>query len=112
MLSNAIYDAYDPDHAAGWSRPIVHGLLRDELGFTGVSITDSLDGAAHARGVSTDRLALPAARVGTDLLLVTGSEGASLSVYRTLLAAARDGGIRRARLLASYRRILALKAGL
>jgi beta-N-acetylhexosaminidase len=112
MLSNAIYDAYDRGNAAGWSRAIVETLLRGELGFTGATITDSLDGAAHARGVATDPLALRAARAGTDLLLVTGSEGASRSVYRTLLAAASDGRVSHARLLASYERILALKAGL
>jgi beta-N-acetylhexosaminidase len=112
MLSNAVYNAYDRNHAAGWSRAIVQTLLRGELGFKGVTITDSLDGAAHARGVATDQLALSASRAGTDLLLCTGSEGASRSVFRSLLNAASDGRIRRARLLASYQRILALKAGL
>ena len=50
-----------------------------------------------------------AAAAGTDLILVTGSEPASLSVYTSLLRAARDGRIPNARLTASYRRILELK---
>lgn len=112
MLSNAVYTAYDPRHAAGWSRAIGTRLLRGDLGFVGVTITDSLDGAAHARGIVTDRLAIRAAKVGTDLLLLTGSEAASRSVYRSLLDAAADGRVREARLLASYRRIVALKSGL
>jgi beta-N-acetylhexosaminidase len=112
MLSNAVYDAYDPRHAAGWSRPIVRTLLRRELGFQGVTITDSLDGAAHARGIPTNRLAIRAARAGTDLILLTGSEAASRSVYATLLRAASEGGIRQAPLLASYERIVALKRSL
>jgi beta-N-acetylhexosaminidase len=112
MLSNAVYEAYDGGNAAGWSRAIGRRLLRRELGFKGVTITDSLDGAAHARGIPTNPLAIRAAKAGTDLLLLTGSEAASRSVYRSLLDAASDGTIREARLLASYERIEALKSTL
>ncbi len=112
MLSNALYKAYDKIHAAGWSRAIGTTLLRRGLGFKGVTITDSLDGAAHARGIATNPLAVKAARAGTDMLLLTGSEAASRSVYQSLLAAATDGKISHSRLAASYTRILALKASL
>jgi beta-N-acetylhexosaminidase len=112
MLSNAIYTAYDRSHAAGWSRAIGTTLLRGELGFQGVTITDSLDGAAHSRGIPTNPLALKAAKAGTDMLLLTGSEASSRSVFSTLLAAAKAGQISHDRLTASYGRILALKAGL
>lgn len=109
MLSNAIYPAYDPWNAAGWSRTIGTYLLRGQLGFRGVTITDSLDGAAHARSTPVAPLAVRAARAGTDLLLVTGSEPSSQQAYRAVLRAAGDGRIDHARLLASYRRIVALK---
>jgi beta-N-acetylhexosaminidase len=112
MLSNAIYTAYDPWNAAGWSRAIGTYLLRRQLGFRGVTITDSLDGAAHQRGTTSTALAVRAATAGTDLLLITGSEPTSQNAYRTVLGAAAEGRIDRKRLLASYRRILALKATL
>lgn len=112
MLSNAVYEAYDGGNAAGWSRAIGTRLLRGELGFKGVTITDSLDGAAHARGIPANPLAIRAAKAGTDLLLLTGSEAASRSVYKSLLDAATEGMIREARLLASYQRITALKSAL
>jgi beta-N-acetylhexosaminidase len=112
MLSNSVYTAYDRANAAGWSSAIATTLLRRELGYRGATITDSLDGAAHARGVPTDVLAIRAARAGADLILVTGSEAASRSVYLSVLRAARDGRLGLPRLLASYRRILALKRGL
>ena len=112
MLSNAVYGAYDRGNAAGWSPAIATTLLRRQLGFRGATITDSLDGAAHARGLPTDALATRAARAGTDLILVTGSEAASRSVYSSLLRAARAGRLGQPRLLASFRRILALKEGL
>ena len=51
MLSNATYPALDPDNGAGWSPAIATGLLRDQLGFTGV-VDHGLpqrDGAGRAR---------------------------------------------------------------
>lgn len=110
MLSNATYPAFDPDNAAGWSPAIAGSLLRDELGFTGVTITDSLTGTAKARHLSPGALAIRAARAGTDMILVSGSEAATRSVYAALLKSANQGSIPLATLQASYDRILALKA--
>jgi len=112
MLSNAVYAAYDAGNAAGWSRAIGQTLLREQLGFRGVTITDSLDAAAHARHAAASTLAVRAAKAGTDLLLLTASEPGSKDVYATLLKEAAAGRIDRGRLLTSYRRILALKSRL
>jgi beta-N-acetylhexosaminidase len=112
MLSNATYPAYDPVHAAGWSPAIVGTLLRGDLGYTGATITDSLDGTAKARGISARRLAAAAARAGTDLILTTGSESATRLVFAYLVQEATAGSIPTATLRASYTRILALKSGL
>jgi beta-N-acetylhexosaminidase len=90
----------------------VSGLLRTQLGFKGVTITDSLSGTAKARGIPVGQLALRAAVAGTDMILLTGSETSTDATYDLLLAAARAGGIPRTTLQASYDRILALKAGL
>ena len=109
MLSNATYTAYDPLHAAGWSPAIATTLLRRDLGFTGVTITDSLTGAAAARGVSAAQLAVEAADAGTDMILVTGSEASTRAAYAALMAAADAGTIPAATLMASYARIIALK---
>ena len=109
MLSNATYTAYDRRNAAGWSRAIVEELLRGKLGFQGVTITDSLNGTAHARGMTVKTLATRAARAGTDLILVTSSERSSAHLFRTLVRRAELGTIPRATLRASYGRILALK---
>jgi beta-N-acetylhexosaminidase len=111
MLSNATYSAYDPSAAAGWSTAIGQGLLRTNLGFRGVTITDSLTGAAIVRGLTQAELAVRAAAAGTDLILVSGDEASTAVAYDTLLAAATDGTISSASLRASYGRILALKAG-
>jgi beta-N-acetylhexosaminidase len=105
MLSNATYTAYDPDAAAGWSRAIAMGLLRDELGFEGISITDSLDGTAHARDVSAGDLAMLAIGAGTDMVLLTGTEKTTDRIYQRLVAAARAGAFDRSELTVSWQRI-------
>lgn len=111
MLSNATYPAYDSANAAGWSHAISIGLLRTTLGFTGVTITDSLNGTAAARGVSVTSLAVKAARAGTDMILLSGSEPSTNSTYASLLLDAQNGTIPLSTLQASYDRVLALKAG-
>lgn len=110
MLSNATYPAFDPANAAGWSSAISLTLLRGQLGFTGATITDSLDGTAFAHGPSDRVLAVRAATAGTDLILLTGTEATTKGVYATLLADAQGGTIPLAPLQVSYERILALKA--
>jgi beta-glucosidase-like glycosyl hydrolase len=112
MLSNADYTAYDAANGAGWSHAVTVDLLRTELGFEGVTITDSLSGTAAARGVSAISLARKAAKAGTDMFLLTGSETATANAYTRLLDDAEDGTIPLATLQESYERILALKASL
>ena len=46
MAGHATYPALDPDHIASQSPAIIDGLLREELGFKGVVMTDSLEAAA------------------------------------------------------------------
>ena len=111
MLSNATYSAYDPYAAAGWSPALNTTLLRGTLGFRGVTITDALDGTAAARGYTAAHLAYRAAKAGTDMILITGSEATSRGVFATLLADATAGSISLTSLRASYARIIAMKGG-
>jgi beta-N-acetylhexosaminidase len=111
MLSNATYTAWDPVHAAGWSTAVNSKLLRSALGFTGVTMTDALDGTASARGYTAAHLALRAAQAGTDFVLITGSESTSAGVFSSLVAAAYSGQISLTGLRASWNRILAIKSG-
>jgi hypothetical protein len=105
------YPAYAPRRPVG-SRRSQTVCSAAGWGVDGVSITDSLDGAAHARGITPVPLALRAAGAGVDIMLITGSEATSQGVLSTLRAAARDGTLDRAALETSYRRILRLKQGI
>jgi len=96
MTAHVVYPALDPDRPATFSPAIVTDLLRRELGFEGVCITDALEmkGAAEGRApFDSARLALEA---GCDLLLFAFH---SENVRRARLELAKalvDGGIDRA----------------
>jgi beta-N-acetylhexosaminidase len=103
MLANATYAALDARRPAVFSRRIGVDLLRGELGFRGVTITDTL----AAPGVSSTTTAVRATRAGVDMLLYPDADVSALA-YRNVLRAARAGRLDRAAILASAARIGAL----
>jgi beta-N-acetylhexosaminidase len=108
MLSNATYPALDPQLPASQSRRVVEGLLRDQLGYEGVVITDDLDaGALVGAGLDEGAAAVGAARAGADLLLVALTDGSQAS--DALVRAIRDGELDRASLIESCARTTALR---
>jgi beta-N-acetylhexosaminidase len=109
MLSTAVYPAFS-QRAAAWSKAIAGTLLRHDLGFRGVTITDSLTSAAAVRHTSASVLAVRSAEAGVDLLLVTGRASTSKAAFAAVLRRARSGAIPLAGLRASYARILKLKS--
>lgn len=107
MISNATYPGLDAKPAP-WSTRL-QSLLRDDLGFQGVTISDALDGAAATRGRAVTSVAVLAAQAGIDLLLLTGSEASSAAAFARVVGAAERGRISRTALEASYVRIMTLK---
>ncbi len=106
MVSSASYPALDPSgRPAVFSRRILEGLLRGELGFEGVIVTDALDAPAAARAYHPATRAIAA---GADLLLYT-SEKTSERGYATLVADAKAYPRLRQRLAESAARIATLK---
>lgn len=101
--------AFDDQRPATVSPAIIDGLLRDELGFSGVVITDALDMAAIAERGGSANVALQALNAGVDLLLMPPDLPA---VADSLVTAVADGRLSRQRLEASVRRILTWKAEL
>jgi beta-N-acetylhexosaminidase len=104
MVAVAGFDAYDrTGTVAALSRPIVTGLLRGRLGFTGVVITDAL---GSSTGHDERTAGVLAAAAGSDILLYTDSAPGELSALRRALS---RGQISDAEAAASYRRIVTLK---
>ena len=107
MISNATYPALDAKPAP-WSTRIQF-LLRHDVGFSGVTISDALDGAAATRGRTLPSVAALAAQAGVDLLLLTGSEASSAAAFERVVAIAEQGRVSAAALRESYARIMELK---
>jgi beta-N-acetylhexosaminidase len=106
MVSTAIYPKLDPSRKpAPFSSKII-GILRQTLGFKGVTVTDSLTAPAADRIPHTATRAMLA---GSDLLIF-GAESASERAYATLLADAPEMPRLRARITQAAARIRALKA--
>jgi beta-N-acetylhexosaminidase len=101
-----------PDLPATLSAPIVSGLLRNELGFQGVIITDAMDMGGVQQGFTPAEAAVRAVKAGIDML-ATGPKlplREQLNMKRAILEAVQRGDIPRAQIEDSVRRILRLKA--
>jgi beta-N-acetylhexosaminidase len=109
MVGHARYPALDRYRIASQSAPIIEGLLRDELGFRGVVVTDSMEARASLATGTLEKASERAVRAGADLLLLTG-RGSYRPVYDHLLAVARTDPTFRARVRESAARVLALKS--
>ncbi len=93
MTSHTLYPELDPENPATFSKPILRGLLRDQLGYDGVLITDDLEMGAVVEIYSTEGAAIAALEAGADLLLVCNdmdkvhmtAEAVRLGLHRGLL---------------------------
>lgn len=108
MASHALYPALDPDAIASQSPVVLQDLLRDELGYDGVIVTDSMEAEAVLSRSSTPEASVASVEAGADLLLTT-STGSYLPVFRRLLREAQRDEDFRARVEESAARVLALK---
>lgn len=71
MTAHVRYPALDPRDGATVSRPILTDLLRGELGFTGLAVTDSLDMKGITDVDAPDRIVTRAIAAGVDAAMVT-----------------------------------------
>jgi len=97
------------DLPATLSPKILRGLLRGELGYTGVIITDAMDMHAIHQGPGLMIDSVTAVNAGCDLLLLSAEQNNDRSVYSALLQAAERRLLDQADVLASAERVLGLK---
>ena len=95
-----------PDLPATLSPAILTGLLRGELGFKGLIITDALDMGGIVKGFPAGDAAVRAIEAGADTLLMPADAEAAI---RAVVAAVENGRIKRRRIEESVVKILAAK---
>ncbi|GGT28389.1 glycoside hydrolase family 3 protein [Streptomyces purpureus] len=110
MTAHIVVPALDPsEDPATLSRPILTGILREQLGYDGVVVTDSLGMQGVRTKYGDDRVPVLALKAGVDQLL----NPPHLDIaWNAVLKAVKDGEITEERLDESILRILRLKAKL
>ena len=104
MVSNVVVTNMDSGHTAALSATI-HSVMREELGFTGIIITDTLDGEDYSAYADGHKVAVQAILAGNDMMIVEDYETA----YADILAAVNDGTISKDILTDRCTRVIAYK---
>ena len=110
MSTDVLMPALDPDLPAEISKPIITGVLRNELGFKGVAITDAL----YMQGI-TDRFsfstqaAIIAFEAGNDMIMAPWRPNMLQAIITGMKNELQNGKITQQEIDASVTRILALK---
>ena len=112
MVSSATYALIDPSAPAVFSSTIVTDMLRMEMGFSGVVITDDVSAATQVQGVAAGERAVRAIRAGCDIVLASADPTVAADMVKALIAAAQSDPAFAARVDESATRVLALKGGL
>jgi beta-N-acetylhexosaminidase len=90
MMSTAIYSKIDPAHPAAFSSKIIGGLLRAQLGFQGVVISDDLGAAKQVSGYSVGARAVDFIAAGGDIVLTVNASQAATMIAALLARATSD----------------------
>lgn len=106
MTSHTIYSNIDPDRPATLSGKILSDLLRDELGYQGLVITDDLEMGAIENEWSVAEASVKAFGAGADLLLICHDHGKVVDTYKEMEAAASKGVFDSDRIQSSVQRVV------
>jgi beta-N-acetylhexosaminidase len=108
VLSLAFYAAYDPVTPGALAPSVATDLLRNQLGYNGLAITDDLDSGAVRTSYSVSQAAVAAIKAGADMVQVDSPERQD-AVRKALLDALNSGEISEARMREAAGRVLELK---
>lgn len=109
MVAHILFPALDPDYPSSMSKAIITGLLRNEMKFEGVIITDDLTMGAIANDYTIPEAAVQSFIAGSDQLLVVRDYEVQLNTLNAFIKAIETGEITEERLNESVKRILTLK---
>lgn len=108
MTAHLAVPALEPDPIPGTvSHKILTGLLRDELGFQGLVVTDAMDMQGLTKSFPAGEASVRAIEAGADLLLIPSDPREAV---RAVVAAVQSGRIPRKRIDDSLARVLAAKS--
>lgn len=97
MTAHVVFPALDPGIPATLSKPVLTGLLREQLGFHGLIVTDYMDMKAIVDHYGAGEAAVQSVIAGADLVLVGQDMEVQRQIYQALLAALKSGRLSKAR---------------
>ena len=110
IMVNAVkVTSVDATYPVSVSKAIITDWLRNELGFTGVVVTDDIEVGATVSGMSMAEYAVRTINAGSDMVIIRNDAKHIKEVRDALLQAVADGTISEDRLDASVRRIMLMK---
>ena len=109
MTAHIMLPQIDKEYPATMSKKILTDLLRDEMGYKGVIITDDLEMQAISKNWDLGEAAIKSVEAGADILLVCHTIENQQKVYNAVVQGVNDGKIDENRIDESVRRILRLK---
>jgi beta-N-acetylhexosaminidase len=108
MTAHVIFDALDPGVPATMSTRVMDGLLRKELGFQGVVVSDDLEMKAIADHFTVERAVVEGMKAGVDCFLVCHHADVQRRAIEALVKAIESGEVKRDRLEEARGRMAAL----
>lgn len=109
LVSHLKYPALDEEYPASLSSKIMTDLLRNELGYKGIIITDDMEMGAVANHNDFKTIGVNAVKAGADIVLVCHEYQHEQDVYLGLLDAVDNGEISQQRIDESVKRIVKAK---
>lgn len=109
LVSHLKYPALDEEYPASLSSKIMIDLLRNELGYKGIIITDDMEMGAVANHNDFRTIGVNAVKAGADIVLVCHEYEHEQEVYLGLLDAVNNGEISQQRIDESVKRIVKAK---
>ena len=109
MTAHVLYKGLDEKYPATLSKKIIHDLLRKEMGFKGLVITDDLEMKAISDNYAIGEAAIGALSAGADIILVCKDHERQKEVRDAVLRAVKDNIITEKRIDESIERIMAVK---
>ena len=109
MVSHATYTGLDSEAPASLSKVIMQDMLRNQMGYKGVIITDDMEMGAVANHYSFGEMSVKTIQAGADMVLIGQEYDHAIEGYNALLKAVRNGDISKERLDDAVRHVLTMK---
>lgn len=109
MIAHILLTRIDPVNPSSMSKILITDILREQLGFSGVVITDDMAMGAIVKNFDIGNAAVKSINAGADIILVSGDYANQIKIINALKSAVENGVIRPDRIDESVYRILKLK---